>query len=60
MVSWGLFERDGSFIQVEGTLDPETVAQLFRNRVLRMLLKEGAIEGVSSGTSSRGPASAGR
>jgi len=44
LVSWGLFRRDGSFIPVEGTPDPETVAQLFRHKVLRMLLDEGAIE----------------
>jgi hypothetical protein len=44
LVSWGLFRRDGSFIPVEGTPEPETVAQLFRHRVLRMLLDEGAIE----------------
>jgi hypothetical protein len=45
MVPWGLFERDGSFIPVEGTPDPGTLAHLFRDRVLRMLLDEGAIEG---------------
>jgi ribosomal protein S27E len=44
LVSWGLFRRDGSFLPVEGTPEPETVAQLFRHRVLRMLLDEGAIE----------------
>jgi hypothetical protein len=47
MVSWGLFRRDGSFLPVEGTPDPETVAQVFRHRVLRMLLEEGVLaEGV--------------
>jgi hypothetical protein len=47
LVSWGLFRRDGSFLLVEGVPDPETVARLFRHRVLRMLLAEGAIaEGV--------------
>ena len=35
LISWGLFRRDGSFIPVEGTPDPETVARLFRYRVLR-------------------------
>jgi hypothetical protein len=44
LLSWGLFGRDGSFIPVEGTPDPETVARLFRHKVLRMLLEEGAIE----------------
>ena len=44
LVSWGLFRRDGSFIPVEETPDPETVARLFRHNVLRMLLEEGAIE----------------
>ncbi len=44
LVSWGLFCRDGAFIPVEGTPEPETVARLFRHRVLRMLLEEGAIE----------------
>jgi hypothetical protein len=44
LVSWGLFRRDGSFIPVEDTPEPETVAQLFRHRVLRLLLEEGAIE----------------
>jgi hypothetical protein len=43
-ISWGLFRRAGSFIPVEGTPDPETLAQLFRHKVLRMLLEEGAIE----------------
>ncbi len=47
LLSWGLFRRDGSFIPVEGTPDSETVARRFRHKVLRMLLKEGAIkEGV--------------
>jgi hypothetical protein len=47
LVSWGLFRRDGSFRPVEGIPDPETVAQVFRHRVLRMLQEEGAIaEGV--------------
>jgi len=44
LISWGLFRRDGSFTPVEGTPDPETVARLFRHKVLRMLLEEGAIE----------------
>jgi len=44
LVSWGLFRRDGSFIPIEGTPDPETVARLFRHKVLRMLLEEGAID----------------
>jgi hypothetical protein len=44
LISWGLFRRDGSFIPVEETPDPETVARLFRHKVLRMLLEEGAIE----------------
>jgi hypothetical protein len=44
LLSWGLFGRDGSFIPVEGTPDPETVARLFRHKVLRMLLEEGAID----------------
>jgi transposase-like protein len=44
LVSWGLFRQDGSFLPVEATPDPETVARLFRHRVLRMLLAEGAIE----------------
>ena len=44
LISWVLFGRDGSFIPVEGTPDPETLARLFRHKVLRMLLKEGAIE----------------
>ena len=44
LISWGLFRRDGSFIPVEGTPDPEIVARLFRHKVLRMLLEEGAIE----------------
>jgi len=45
--SWGLFCRDASFLPVEGTPNSETVAQLYRHKVLRMLLKEGAIaEGV--------------
>jgi len=39
-----VFGRDGSFIPVEGAPDPETVARLFRHKVLRMLLEEGAIE----------------
>lgn len=43
LVSWGLFHRDGSFLPVQGTPDPETVARLFRHRVLRVLLEEGAI-----------------
>jgi hypothetical protein len=43
LVSWGLFRRDGTFLPVEAALDPETVARLFRHRVLRMLLAEGAI-----------------
>jgi hypothetical protein len=44
LVSWGLFRRDGTFIPVEGTPEPETVARLFRHKVLRMLLEEGASE----------------
>jgi len=44
LISWGLFRRDGSFIPVKETPDPETVARLFRHKVLRMLLEEGAIE----------------
>ncbi len=44
LVSWGLFRRDGSFLPLEATPDPETVARLFRHRVLRMLVAEGAIE----------------
>jgi hypothetical protein len=44
LISWGLFRRDGSFIPVEETPDPEAVARLFRHKVLRMLLEEGAIE----------------
>jgi hypothetical protein len=44
LISWGLFRRDGSFIPVKETPDPETVARLFRHKVLRMLLQEGAIE----------------
>jgi len=43
LISWGLFRRDGSFIPVEGTPDPEIVVRLFRHKVLRMVLKEGAI-----------------
>jgi hypothetical protein len=43
LVSWGLFRRDGSFLPVKETPDPETVARLFRHKVLRMLLAEGAI-----------------
>ena len=44
LISWGLFRCDGSFIPIEGSPDPETVARLFRHKVLRMLLEEGAIE----------------
>ena len=44
LISWGLFRRDGSFLPVEWTPDAETVARLFRHKVLRMLLEEGAIE----------------
>lgn len=44
LVSWGLFHRDGSFLPIQATPDPETVARVFRHRVLRMLLAEGAIE----------------
>ncbi len=44
LVSWGLFRRDRSFMPVEGAPEPETVARLFRHRVMRMLLDEGAIE----------------
>ena len=44
LVSWGLFCRDGSFLPVTGAPDPEMVARLFRHKVLRMLLAEGAIE----------------
>jgi len=44
LVSWGLFRRDGSFIPVAGTPEPETVARLFQHKVLRMLLEEGAID----------------
>ena len=43
LISWGLFRRDGSFLPVEETPDPEPVARLFRHKVLRMLLGEGAI-----------------
>jgi hypothetical protein len=43
LVSWGLFHRDGSFFPMEVAPDPETVARLFRHRVLRILLAEGAI-----------------
>ena len=43
-MSWGWFRRDGSFIPVEGTPQPETVALLFRHKVLRMRLDEGAME----------------
>jgi hypothetical protein len=43
LIAWGLFQRDGSFLPVEGTPDPETVARLFRHKVFRMLLEEGAI-----------------
>jgi hypothetical protein len=39
-----MFRRNGSFLPVKGTPDPETVARLFRHKVLRMLLEEGAIE----------------
>jgi len=44
LISWGLFRRDGSFVPIGTTPEPETVARLFRYRVLRMLLEEGAIE----------------
>ncbi len=44
LVSWGLFRRDGPFLPVEGIPEPETVGWLFRYRVVRMLLAEGAIE----------------
>ena len=44
LISWGLFRPDGSFLPVNGTPDPETVARLFRHKVLRMLLEEGAME----------------
>jgi len=43
LISGGLFRRDGAFIPVKETPDPETVARLFRHKVLRMLLEEGAI-----------------
>jgi hypothetical protein len=47
LVSWGLFRRDGSFLPVEGTPESETLARLFRHKVLRMLLEEGVLaEGV--------------
>ncbi len=46
-MSWGLFRRDGSFLPVEGTPESETLARLFRHKVLRMLLEEGVLaEGV--------------
>ena len=38
-----MFGRDGSFIPVEGAPEPETVARLFRHKVLRMLLEEGVV-----------------
>jgi len=38
-----MFRRDCSFVLVKGTPDPETVERLFRHKVLRMLLQEGAI-----------------
>ena len=44
LVSWGVFNREGSFIPVEMVPDPETLARLFRHRVLRLLLDEGAID----------------
>jgi len=44
LISWGLFRRDGSFLPVEGTPDPETVARPFRHKVLRMLLEEGQFQ----------------
>ena len=44
LITWGLFRRDGSFIPVAGTPEPETVARLFQHKVLQMLLEEGAID----------------
>jgi len=32
LISWGLFQRDGSFLPVAGTPDPETLARLFRHK----------------------------
>ena len=44
LVSWGLFTRDGAFVPVEAAPDPETLARLFRHKVLRLLLDAGAID----------------
>ncbi len=43
LITWGVFRRDGGFVPVAVTPDPETVARLFRHKVLRFLLAEGAI-----------------
>ena len=44
LISWGLFTRDGTFLPVEVTPDPDILEKLFRHKVLRLLLDEGAID----------------
>ena len=44
LIAWGLFRPDGSFVSLDATPDPETVARLFRHKVLRWLRREGVID----------------
>ena len=44
LISWGLYTRDGAFLPVEITPDPEILAKLFRHTVLRLLQDEEAID----------------
>ena len=44
LVSWGCFRKDGSFAAVDQVPAPVDLEKLFRHKVLRMLLDEGAID----------------
>ena len=43
LASWGGFDKSGRFHPVEAVPSEETVSRLFRHKVLKMLLREGAI-----------------
>ena len=43
LASWGGFDKSGRFHPMEAVPSEETVSRLFRHKVLKMLLREGAI-----------------
>ena len=43
LTTWGGFDKAGRFHRVHAIPSEETVSRLFRHKILKMLLKEGAI-----------------